>query len=114
VTAFILCAAALGGCRTHKHLPIPDLSAAPAPSTALQNGDEVSILLRNGDEVRFAVAEVQADALVGNTGRRILYRDMQSLEKRQLSKVKTGVLVGVLAYALWAFLTASNRDLDLY
>jgi hypothetical protein len=101
VTALFLCASALTGCHTHKHIPIassPDLFATPAPSTALQNGDDVRIILRNGDEVRFTVAEVQADALVGNTGRRVLYSDMQSLERRQLSKAKTGVMFGVLAF----------------
>jgi hypothetical protein len=93
----ILCAAS-AGCHTHKHIRIPDVSVSSAPSIALRDGDDVRIILRNGDEVRFVVTEVQADALVGSTGRRILYRDMQSLEKRQLSKVKTGVMLGVLGW----------------
>jgi hypothetical protein len=48
VTALILCVSALTGCHTHKHIPIasrPELSATPVPSTALQNGDDVRIIL---------------------------------------------------------------------
>ena len=66
------------------------------------------ITLRNGDEVRFTVAEVQADALLGNTGRRVLYSDMQSLERRHLSKIKTGVILGLLVLWVLAIIGLAN------
>ncbi len=113
LTALIVCASILPGCHSQKRIAISnasDPSAPPAPITALKVGDQVRITLRNGDEVRFAVAEVQADALVGDNGRRVLYTDMQSLEKRHLSKVKTGVLVGLLTFWVAIIIALANSD----
>ena len=111
LTAFVLCAFVVTACHSQKRIAISnasDPSATPTATTPLKVGDQVRITLRNGDEVRFTVAEVQADALLGNTGRRVLYSDMQSLERRHLSKIKTGVILGLLVLWVLAIIGLAN------
>jgi hypothetical protein len=93
----------LTGCHSQKRIAVPSATLPPATTTAspaLKAGDQVRVTLQNGDVARFVLAEVQADALLGNNGRRILFRDMTQIEVRHLSRTKTSVLVAVLTFWL--------------
>jgi hypothetical protein len=81
-------------------MAVPDAtrSAETTQVGALKAGDHVRVTLQNGDVACLTLTRVEADAIVGTNGRRVLYRDMSRLEVRHFSKVKTGVLIGVVSF----------------
>lgn len=104
-------------CAAHRRMALPGeapvVGAAPVDSAVatVQPGDHVRIRLQSGTELRVVVAEVRPDALVTTTGQRVPYDAMTRLEKRQVSAVRTGVLVlgalGLLVMVLTAAAYAS-------
>jgi hypothetical protein len=63
--------------------------------------DNVRVTLRNGSKEVFDSAEVQADALIAEDGRRFPYSDIASLEKEHLSKRKTIALIVAMSFIVF-------------
>ncbi len=98
-TAVLLSAQMLSGCHSRVPIAVPDSTSGPPTAAVLSQlkaDDEVRVTLRDGSIAEFVVAEVQADALVAEDGRRFSYADMTRLEKTHVSKGKTIALVGGL------------------
>jgi hypothetical protein len=93
----ILIAVILSGC--HHMVPVVDtLSSVPTAVgvSTLAVGDQVRVRLRNGDSAMCVVAEIRADALVAEDGRRFNYADVARLEKRRVAKSRTIVLIAAM------------------
>jgi len=83
-------------CHSHVRVAVPrghPTQPAVSNNLQLQTGDHVRATLVDGNIITFVVGSVDSDALVERDGRRVLYRDIARLEKRQVSIVKTTPLV---------------------
>jgi len=101
----------LAGCHAYKPLAVPRAtaqSARPTSLSGLKTGDYVRITLRDGNIAKGLVAEIQADALLASSGRRILFDDIGLIEVRRLSAVKTSFLVGFLVIAVFGIVVGSS------
>src|SRR5580765_2166446 len=86
LTAVIMSTALLAGCHSYKPLAVPratSKSARPPSLSGLKTGDYVRITLRDGNVAKVLVAEIQADALLASSGRRILFDDIGLIEVRR-------------------------------
>ena len=65
-------------------------------------GDRVRVTTRDGAAQSFRVAEVGSDGkLIGKDRKQVAIGDIVTLEKRQTSWIKTGLLIGLLGIGLF-------------
>ena len=98
VTVVVLSAFVLNACHSTRRIALPD--STPPPPTAgvfseLKAGDTVRVTIRTGEKATFTLAEVQAEGVVAQDGRRIPFADMWQLEKRHVSGTKTAILIAI-------------------
>jgi hypothetical protein len=94
----ILMASLLTGCTGYKQIPLDATPPGPdAVVKSLRVGDSVRVKLRDGSTQKFAIAAVEAGALVGKGGERLPFADIAEVERRQVSPGKTLGLVIAIA-----------------
>lgn len=96
-----LCLAATG-CTTTRTLPVPR-SASQTLSSDIKPGNSVVLTLKSGQTRKLRVTSVEPDALVVK-GERIPFADIEKLQRRKFSIIKTaGAVVGAAAVVFGAY-----------
>lgn len=80
-------------CTSYRAIKVPD-----DVQRTLQKGDSVKIVTKDGRELSFEVIDITAEAIIGDK-QRILFSDIDRLEKRQFSPGKTAGLTGGILVA---------------
>jgi hypothetical protein len=106
VCALITSAIAASGCTTLR--PVSIASVAGTPASSIHTGDQLRLTLRDGRRVKLTVGGLEATAIVARFGARYELNDILTVERQELNKGKTGLLVaGLVGGALFLYIAVA-------
>jgi hypothetical protein len=91
ISLVIVFAFMLVSCTSYKAIQVP------AIESQLKEGDIVRVVTTDGRDLKFKITGITSDAVAGEN-QRILFKEIITLEKREVSTAKTtGLAAGILA-----------------
>ncbi|HEV8210589.1 MAG TPA: hypothetical protein VGP77_10725 [Vicinamibacterales bacterium] len=88
--------------------PVSIASVAGTPASSIHTGDQLRLTLRDGRRVKLTVGGLEATAIVARFGVRYELNDILTVERQELNKGKTGLLVaGLVGGALFLYIAVA-------
>jgi len=81
--------------------------------TLLKPGDRIRVVTDAGTQQKLRVSEIRADGTIAGNRSEVRVDEIASLEKREKSWVKTGVLIGLVGVALFGIECEDDPSCDL-